>query len=104
MPQSKALESVQLLHEKSRYLQTRSTALLNESRDLCLASHKLRKAHAFGLRRQNLLRHISLSTTIEEDPPSPGDEAGTIIHCELIRIRTPGFDRNAPRKIIKPEI
>jgi len=57
MPQSDALKSVQLLYEKSRSLQTRSMALLNESRELCLASHQLRKAHAFGIFRRNILRY-----------------------------------------------
>jgi hypothetical protein len=104
MAQSKAFESVQLLQEKSRHLQTRSSALLNESRELCLASHHLRNVHAFGRhRRSTRYDPTTALRLLAEEPSSPNiEEATSVIQCELIRIRTPGFDRNSTWKIIKP--
>lgn len=103
MPQSEALKSVQLLHQRSRDLQTRSNWLQNESRELCLVSHKLRKANAFVTYRRNALNPTRALAIVEEEKSAPNVEgAEGAIHCELIRIRTPGFHRHAARKIIKP--
>jgi hypothetical protein len=63
--------------------------------------------YAFSVHRRNLLKYgpaLAL-TLLEEEPGSPNaDDADTVIQCELISIRTPGFDRNSTRKIIEPEI
>ena len=110
MPQSDARNSAQLLCERSKSLHEKSAVLRQEADELCFASHRLRKAITSLTHTGHVLKYTNFRitgsnlTSLEVEKNLPKIEsAGGVLSSELIRIRTPGFNRNAARKIIKPE-
>lgn len=109
---SDTTNSVRVLYERSESLQKASAVLRDEARELCLASHRLRKTITLLSHNGNFLRYTSFTSTpprdltgleIEKSLPKLETVDGGL-SCELIKIRTPGFHRNPTGKIIKSEI
>ena len=112
MPKLNTQNRAQVLCKKAKSLQAKSELLRQEAGELCFASHRLRKTLASLAHDMHDLRYTNFRVTsahnltnlkFEIKPPET-DKADGVLRRELLRIRTPGFNRNAARKVIEVKI
>jgi hypothetical protein len=102
LPHPDPPNSTNVLYYRSKYLQQWSDKLRREANELCYESKRLRKTQAFAsngkgrdLSHGHDRIHLNLSAI---------ETRVSLWSIELIRMSTPGFNRNAARKIIELEI
>ena len=112
MPEPNAQNRAQMLCKKATSLQAKSEMLRQEAGELCFESKRLRKkiaslAHEMHDLRDTNFRFASahnLTNVKSQTNPDEIDRSDGVFRRELLRIRTPGFNRNATRKIIETKI
>ena len=112
MPEYNAQDRVEVLRERAKVLHARSEMLRKEAVELCFTSHRLRRTLSSFARNKHVRSYTNHHLACAHNPTNleietnlaEFDSVEGVFRSELIRIRTPGFDRNPTRKIIKPEI